>query len=103
MKRYAKFEYVNAEQWSDCDNPPDAVFHYTDEVVETALVNTTQPVYAVNCGPSEVQTQIRCKDWILYLNDGTKEVMSDAMFSSTFIESDKLQKALDSLEGKPSA
>lgn len=92
MKRYARIEYIYAEQWSDCSEPIDGMVHFTDEVVETALVETTQPVYIVEVGREKVPQQIRCSDWILTLNDGTQEVLSDTMFRSMFIPAENAEQ-----------
>lgn len=94
MQRYARVEYVHAEQWSDCSKPLDCIRHMADEVVDTALVETTQPIYVVDVGPNNEAQQIRCSDWVVYLHDGTREVLSDTMFRSLFIKAEKMQELL---------
>jgi len=95
MKRYARIEFITAEQWSDCNNPPDCVHEFAEEVIEHALINTTQAIYAVNTGQNKIEQQIRCGDWILHLNDGSLEILSDTMFRSMFIDADKANALLE--------
>lgn len=98
MKRYARIEFVQAEQWSDCSKPIEGMTYYMEETIETALVETTQPIYVVHVGPNREPQQIRCSDWIVTLNDGTREVLSDTMFISMFVEADKAEKILEEID-----
>lgn len=95
MKRYARIEFVTAEQWSDCHKPPDCVREFMQETVEYSLVETTQALYVVHTGVNKVEQQIRCGDWILHLNDGSLEVLTDTMFRSMFVDADKASILLE--------
>lgn len=95
MKRYARVEFVNAEQWINCEEPLDDIEEFADEVIETALVDVTRKVYVVRVGANGEPHQIRCTDWVLHLNDGTLEVLSDTMFRSMFIDADKANALLE--------
>lgn len=95
MKRYARIEYIDAEQWINCEEPIEGIEEFADELIETALVDVTRKVYVVRVGAKGTPHQIRCTDWILHLNDGTLEVLSDTMFRSMFIDAEKANALLE--------
>lgn len=96
VRRYARIEFVQAVQWLE-EEPLDDMIHFSDEAVETALETSTRPVYVVNAGSNDEPQQIKWSDWIVYSNDGTKEVLPDPVFKSIFVNANQAKDMLDEL------